>query len=405
MSVLLIGNYVDEEIHQQRALPCKNAAESNRIFRLAMAFRSAGEKAFIASPATAMRVGWTGKWWHRGAMRRTKGIPIAYSGNIGLPFATVLTAPFSLLLKVMALGRGSELKMVLLYNYDPPTILAGLFCKLVFGTHVILDIEDICKPTFADWIGRGDARPVQQLIGRMLMELGRSMCDRVMIPSRRFVPEANITGDYLVVSGCLSVSAHRDLSGRDATKPIQLLVSGTLDEEQGVYLVLEAIRILAAARTGGRPMRFHLCGFADDESRLTTLVTGIAEGGMDITYHGSLSARDFKELLWETDVCVAMQQTQGRHSARKTPSKVYEYLAHGKIVIATDVGDFRDIPSEVITLCEYNAVELAEKLRGISENWIEWEPRGERAAAYAAAEYSFASVGRRILASKPRDDL
>lgn len=399
LNILVVGNFADEELFISRALPSRNTAEANRLMRLSMALRAVGAKTVIASPATAMRIRWTGSWWHRGGMRRIRGIPVLFACSLGIPMLTLLTAPLILMASILNIRDRFRPDAVLLYNYYPATLAAGIVCRTIFRSRIIFDIEDVCIPSLSDWLGRGDPRPLHQLLGRGLLQIGLAMSDCIMVPTRRFIAVLGIRKAHLIVSGCIDVPAPRDLAKSDASDPIRILISGQLDEEQGVFLAFDAIHAWSQQAATGRPLVFCVCGHAPDERAIRERISSIAQGGTPIEFLGSLNGAEYRATLEMADVCLALQNPLGRHGQIKTPSKVYEYLANGKIVIATDVGDFSSLPSDMIQICDYSVSAVHRMLVDISANWCRWADLGRRAAAFSRREFSLASVGRRILDS------
>jgi hypothetical protein len=116
---------------------------------------------------------------------------------------------------------------------------------------------------------------------------------------------------------------------------------------------------------------------------------------IDIYYHGFVSDEGYAALLREADICIALQDPQGRYASNKTPSKVYEYLGHYKTVIATDVGDLATLPKEIIRICDpFNEEELSRILSHYITNRVLIADQAMRAGDYAYEYYSYQKVGK-----------
>jgi len=346
-----------------------------------------------------MRQKWTGTLVHPSRALKVGRLRVLFAWSLGVPFLGSLLGPLSMLLTVRRACRKNKPDIVLLYNHPIGILCGGLLAKWLYGARVMLDVEDVCVSRWEDWIGRGDARPMQQLIGWFLLKAGVAMCDRVMVPSRKFIATGNIRKEYIVVGGCIAVEAPQGLKQDLAGGSLRVLISGKLDEEQGVWLVLEAIATLGLRPASGRKLEFHLCGFAENEPALKRQVLDLQQAGITITYHGTVAGAVYRRLLAGADICVAMQNPGGRHGSAKTPSKVYEYLAYGKVVVASEVGDFKELPDQIITLCRYDRVAVADQLRQMANEWPAWSKQGDRAARFAREEFSLRAVGDRILRS------
>lgn len=398
-NVLFVCSCLTDAIVQERGLPFRNVAGMNRATRLAKAVQAAGTRVYLLSSATALRQKWTGAVCHPPRLVRVGRLPVVYAWSLGIPFLSSLLEPVAVLLAVRALCRKRRPALVIAYNYYPATLLGAWLAKWRYGAKMILDIEDVCRPRLADWFGRPEARPLRQLVGRLLLRLGVALCDRTLVPSRRFLASGKITKEDIVVTGCIAVGEQREVREKSPEEPLRVLVSGKLDEEQGVGLVLDAIADVSTRKPRQRALEFHFCGYPADETGLRERISRLRRTGARITYHGMLDAQAYVALLTQADICVAMQNPRGRCGDTKTPSKVYEYLAYGKVVIASDVGDFKEELRGIISLCDYDVSLLADRLREVAEEWEQWTRMGARAAAFARAEYSLPAVGERILRS------
>jgi glycosyltransferase involved in cell wall biosynthesis len=397
--VLFICGYRTGEIVRERGLPSLNVAGNNRSVRIAEALEAAGADVLLLSSATTLRQKWMKKIFHDRKETQWRSIKVIFTWSVGLPFLGALFEPLALCLSVKEAFESRQPTIVLLYNYYPGPLLAALLAKYLYGVKMILDIEDVSVLRVADWMGRGDARPVQQLASWVLLKVGMAACDSVIVPSRRFLRAAQVDKRYAIVTGCIAVDRSAARSQKDTSAPLSVLIGGTLDDNQGLSLVLEAMELIVSSRQSRERLDFHFCGFAQDERKLKERLRALAVKGARVHYYGTLTSDEYRSLLAQADVCVAMQNPGGRHAETNTPSKVYEYLAHGKAVIASDVGDFREIPVDVVSLCDWNAMALSHRLEEFASDKEKVLRMGERAAEFAAVEYAPAVNGAKILSS------
>ena len=77
----------------------------------------------------------------------------------------------------------------------------------------------------------------------------------------------------------------------------------------------------------------------------------------------------YHELLNEADIGLALQMPSGIFSQTRTPSKAYEFLASGKLVIAMRVGDLDELyPHSAVCLENEKPAELAALIRDIAHS-------------------------------------
>ena len=115
-----------------------------------------------------------------------------------------------------------------------------------------------------------------------------------------------------------------------------------------------------------------------------------------VCYRGFLSFSEFDALYKTVDICLALQQPNGRYGQFKAPSKGYEALCSGKALIVSDVGDFDDLPEDVCyKLKPYTAVRLAEIMSGLTLKEV--SSKKINALVYSRDNFESSIVGQRIL--------
>jgi glycosyltransferase involved in cell wall biosynthesis len=171
--------------------------------------------------------------------------------------------------------------------------------------------------------------------------------------------------------------------------------SGKIETEHGVDTLMQAISMLESnPRPDGVVVHFDICGGG---SKLDWVKSMIADVRVNrVAIHGFVSDLKYAELLCGSDMCLVLQKANGRHSSFKTPSKGYEYMAYGKAVAVTDVGDFASLPVDTRVLLQRgSAAELAELIRSIDSSTI--RRLGDAALSYARSNWGLERNGRRIL--------
>ena len=398
-NVLYVGQLLTDRIARERGLEAQNVAGSNRMARLARAMQVAGAQVNLVSAATSMRQRWTGSLCHRSRVLRVEGIPVLFAWSFGVPVIRSLVEPVAVLVGVLAVCKKHRPDIVVVYNYYPANLLAGVVAKWRYRAKMILEVEDVIVLRKSDWCFGGDARTIPVLILSLMLKLGVAACDRVLVPARKFLRTGRIAKKHIVVAGCISVESCEPRKDPGPDSAVRVLVSGFLAEEQGLPLVLGAVETLAVIRPPERTVEFVLCGFAEDEASLRCRVDDMQSRGVRIAYEGIASRTRYLELLKAANVCVAMQDPDGRFGDAKTPSKVYEYLAYGKVVVASNVGDLSELPKEIITICDYRLDVLVDRLWQIANNWEHWKQMGVLAAEFALREFSLRVTGERIIRS------
>lgn len=383
---LYYGAAITSRAKRERSLPLINPATTNRMMRIAAAFNAAGEHCAILSPAIMPRISGGGGWM-RPVAQRVAGVPILSIRQLRRRYIGYLLTPFTAIAAAVRLVRRRKIKTVVQYCYFPDAFLFSLWCKIAYGSNVVLDLEDICRPRLADWKRGSETRPVLQLWGWCLMKLSVWLADTVIMPTAKFssvVPEKK----RLVISGC------QDVVPEDAVRPndgaIRLLFSGGITEENGIVLLFDALKRLDGQK---RNFKVSVCGMGCRkewaEDRAKELVN------IEATVLGFLDSDVFASLYMETDACFAIQNPYGRHGQFKTPSKGYEALCSGKLLIVSDIGDFGELPDKICChLRPYRVETLAAILESLTQDVMNAKRRA--ALEYARQNFDVGVIGEKL---------
>ncbi len=395
---IIVGTYIPDDVAVERGLRSSTAG-ANRMLRLATALRDNGMDVTIITGAISLRPRFRWRLFSRGANISVRGVGILVSPAILVPYASSIFELFAVIATLLSAIRDRRPKAIILYNYYPVNLVVTAISRILLRVPVILDIEDVCLPSVRDWGRGGDHRPLFQLVGYILMKSTILFSSAIIVPTHRFLKTAGIHRRATVITGCMDISTiHNIPTHKMPRNRIQFLISGKLDYEQGIEVVLDAInKFLAQATNSTCDVDFVFCGFCSDKSPIRRMLIDASSMNGRITFLGEVSRLEYGKLMLNTDVCIAMQLPNGRHSACKTPSKVYEYLCMGKIVIASDVGDLWRIPECILLQSACNALSLSARISDVVANWDSYRLRGPSIISYCTANFSSRVVGKRLI--------
>ncbi len=391
--IVYLGSYLDAQIIAERQLPGNNPAGSNRQRRIAEAIHTAGKRVLIISQAIAIKIPWRGWKWHPAEIRRAGKVPVIFTPALGIPILGYFLEGVFIIRTLIQLAKIRQFKIVILYDFPPSYILASIYLRLK-KIKIIHNVEDISAPSISDWHVGSENNPLKQIVAWVSMLAISSFSNAILIPTRRFLQFLPSKKPYLVVTGCAGL---QDLKFGNCRKipPVNLLLSGALDDEHGISITLEAITILYNHFSMSNTFHLNICGGGRKQNIIQDYI--LKHPAFPITFHGFVSSYEYRVLLSDSDICLALQHPQGRHSELLTPSKAYELIAAGKVVISTDVGDLKDLPPHVVTILRnWDSHDLASILRDFIDNPLYILNQGKVAKDFANQHFSYKSVGLKI---------
>jgi len=392
--ILYLGYFYPLDVVKSRGLPFQNIAGNNRMKRVTGALTSAGLRVHLASPGVCAACRFTGKLLHGAYRSFEDGVEILIAPAVGVPIVGALFEILLFPLWTFQLLHRVRFAGVVMYNYSPSLVIVAAALR-VLGVPFIAQIEDVAMPSKSDWRVSSETRPVHQIMHWLCMKLVTALSSGLIVPSRRFLPFLPQKKPWLVLPGCVADSEWSRADSGDLRGRIRVLFAGKYEREHGMDLLVAAITLLRTSGIAGRYV-FDCCGTATYPLELQSL--GASNGTPEVRLHGLLSDAQYRALLSEVDVALVLQKSDGRHAKLKSPSKAYEFLAAGKLVIATDVGDIWTHGADNLVLLQRESAEgLAETLEDIAGNPTKYEDIRRNSRDLSGREFTFRAVREKLV--------
>jgi glycosyltransferase involved in cell wall biosynthesis len=233
-------------------------------------------------------------------------------------------------------------------NNMPDFLVVSAMLPRLFGAKVILDLHDPMPELMMTIFGKGpDSRSVQLL--KWLEKWSMARADRILTPNIAFkrifaarsCHEEKIT--VIMNSPDGSIFPFRPACLRPALKqntrePFIVMYHGTLVERNGLDVAVEAIaRICTRLPTA----QLHIYGKATPF--LERVMQSVRERGLDrsVLYFGQKRLEQIVEAIDGCDVGVVPNH-RNAFTDLNMPTRIFEYLARGKPVIAPRTAGIQD---------------------------------------------------------------
>jgi len=183
--------------------------------------------------------------------------------------------------------------------------------------------------------------------------------------------------------------------GLDPARPV-VVYSGSWDQWKGVETLIDAFAHLAKSASGAILLLIGLPGSTAATFKAKLSAMGIAEDR--VILHGHLPRRELARWLCAADVGVVPNNDTLLSAHYTSPLKVFEYLAAGLAVVASEVPALRAVLSdrEAVFVRAGDALDMAEKLDRLLQSKIDCQNR-QSAARQRAVKFDYAVRAERIL--------
>jgi glycosyltransferase involved in cell wall biosynthesis len=259
-------------------------------------------------------------------------------GAVGFTIEYAMAAMALHAAAVRTLWRGSAI----LHLHNPPDILfpAGALFRLA-GRRVIFDHHDLFPETVEVKLGSATAKRLASFCQRMTF----AVANHVIATNTSYADVARRAGakratDVTIVrNGPPSEWIRRPLRHREGSlDEVRLVYLGAISVQDGVEGLAP---VLARLNEAPYSLRASLTVVGDGDGR-PTLERALADHAVldQVTFTGRVPAGRVPELLQDADVCVDPAPATDVNE-RSTMTKIAEYLAIGKPVVAYDLLEAR----------------------------------------------------------------
>jgi len=324
---IFVCNALDDHTRRERNIVTDSPAASRKILLTASALSMCGVRSFVISFGRGRADG--SLRWHRSCVKRVNGVIYLYAPFCNIPILSEIVSVFGVLPLIARLRLGND--AVLLFYNRLTAYIPTITWSNVLGYRCFLDLED----------GEVEGKNTGSKVSKFSLRLKRTFFDFFchhgsLVACNELKGHTGIrpAASYYGTIEHLFRETHFDSS------TVTCLMSGSLSEDTGALVLIEAIRLL---RTEGDnragKLRFEICGKGDRHEDFVD-IAGF-EAGVDVVVHERLTDIEYARLVARCDVGLALKTVNGPLANTTFPSKVIEFACNGLLILSTDISDVR----------------------------------------------------------------
>lgn len=283
----------------------------------------------------------------RGSKLASQGILDFKAPFLNLKILRVVSGTLSsLLVAFKVIRKNGSPDFLMFYNLSPQYSLPPMIISAITGIPSVGIFADYRPP--ADW-PRAEKNLKNLLMDKVKRQIMRRV-DTAIALSSTFreltrVPTLIVEGGIFdrMESNALEKKQYMEKRPEQEQDNIYIAYTGRLDKWRGIELLLDAIELMSHPKvkllvTGHGPLYGKVEKRAMDSTRIEFL--------------GFVSKTQYRQVLSQATICVVPQRTAYEFSRFCFPSKLLEYMASGKLVVTTDIGDVKKLYGEHIFVLE-----------------------------------------------------
>ena len=284
--------------------------------------------------------------------------------------------------------HAARLRPAVVHLHDPELIPWGLVFKFL-GARVIYDAhEDLSAQIMSKSYLPSITRPVVALAASLLIRMADRAFDAIVVATPAIA--SRYTSEKTVLVQNFPLVEEWGLSRAEKRELVAYV--GAVTEIRGIWQMLEAFREL-----GRDGLRLTIAGPIQPPSLLSALEAHPCWSYVD--YRPWLSRREVAEVLNRAFVGLVLLQPEPNYIASQ-PTKLFEYMAAGAPVVASDFPLCREILATVgcgVTVDPTDPRAIAEAIRSLSDRPNQCASMGEAGRDAIARTFNWQAEASRLI--------
>jgi glycosyltransferase involved in cell wall biosynthesis len=246
---------------------------------------------------------------------------------LNLPIMKQLFQIISVYLQGRVLTKKKKNSILLTFNMFPVMGIPAVLLKKRYGCKVVSILADL---PIDDTINRKKIGSFFRMIFDLLTKYCIKKCDKLIVLNENAIKEYAPNIDYIVVEGGIDEEDITKLETFEKKKKI-ILYSGALAQYSGILNLIKAMKYVTEVEAvlhiyGGGQLVEHIKEITDELS--------------NVTYCGKVDNERMKVLQQEAYILVNPRPITDAISKVTFPSKIFEYMLSGSVVLTTRLNGF-----------------------------------------------------------------
>lgn len=335
--VLYLCNYMTENIQKLRNNKASfSQAANNKITGITKALLYNDCEVLILSSGLVNNK--TGRFYQE-VSEKTDFAQVIYAGMRDIPVLGSFSAAVHMYRLICRLHAEKMIDNIIFYNYKPEVALPAFWAKKRLGIPITVEYED-------GYSSIADIKGLKKLIFTKTEKVVSKKIDSAILVSAQLQPLFSVP--TVVVRGVVNEDFYQECCNYKKRKneKFTILYSGDLGKTRGVGILYDAL------------------GSFKEDCRV--IITGKGKLGSNdprIDFRGFVSYQEVKDLMKQADVLLQCQRTKDSFAQTSFPSKLFEYIATGNVIVSSAMDDVKSFAGDAIIYYENDdSKNLAESL-------------------------------------------
>lgn len=338
---IVVCNALDDLTRSERQISTDSPAASRKVFQMCKALAQSGVRPYVLSLGRGRAD--SSKFTFAGKACRVHGVSTVYAAFTHRKIWSELLSMIGLLGVLYRLNRNGD-RAIIFYNRLPHYLFL-LYTAALLGYRCLLDLEDgeMLKTNL-----------IKKLFTRFVIYNFDHFCkDGALLACSALQKFTRIKPIYCYYG----IVFERTFINAWPSSSVIFLMSGTLTEETGSHILIDAVRRIRISRPNWAEfVSFEVTGKGESLSEFEQLAR--ESGFPKVRVHGRLNEVEYHKILGRCNVGLALKLVGGELADTTFPSKIMEFAGAGLLVLTTDISDVRKVLGDGARYVSRNDPEL-----------------------------------------------
>lgn len=325
-NILYLNNYMSKELLDKRDNESVySQSANNKIQGLVSALSDNDCKVTILSSGLVNNRTFR---YYKPFTEENSGMSVIYCGIRDIPFINTMSSAWHIYRTIKEEHKKEKVDNIIFYNYKPEVAWAAYLAKKSLKIPITIEYED----------GYQSVDTVRGLKA-MIFKLTENIVSQTV--NSAILVNSSISKQYpvptVVVRGIVNTDFYDECKkfNKTANDKYMILYSGGLDSSRGINVLLDALDYL--------------------ELDCSVVITGkgrLNSQDSRIDFKGFVTHEEVKHLMMQADLLIQCQLSNHRFATASFPSKLFEYISTGNLIISSDMEEVRSFAGDALIYYE-----------------------------------------------------
>ncbi|SFE84006.1 Glycosyltransferase involved in cell wall bisynthesis [Paenibacillus catalpae] len=319
-NILYLNNYMSVNIAKSRnSQNIYSQPANNKIIGIKKSLEAVGAHVKVLSSGLVNSKSF--KWYKR-VEEKSNVINVVYCSIWDVPILSTMVSIIFMFLETRKENKIRPINNIIFYNYKPEVAWAAWLAKKILNIPITIEYED--GYSNIDSV-KGFKRLLMRLTEKVVSKnISTAITVNSLLAKQQTVP-------CVVVRGVTDENLFLKREGHkksERSRPI-IFYGGGLDKERGIDILLDSLKYIS------------------NDFRL--IITGkgkITVNDPRIDFKGFIDYESVIRYMLDADILIQSQLSQHQFGNSSFPSKIFEYMATGNLIISSEVADIKDFAGD-----------------------------------------------------------